>query len=402
MRKKTVVLGVTGGIAAYKAAALTSQLTQKGIDTWVILTESAARFVTPLTFQTLSKHHVFVDTFEERDPAVVSHIDLADKADLFVIAPATANIIGKMAQGIADDMLSTTVLATVAPVLICPAMNVHMYAHPAVQRNMNILKEWGYHFAEPGEGPLACGYTGKGRLAESESILTHIEYLLKKGNRKTDLKGKRVLVTAGPTREKVDPVRFFSNRSSGKMGFAIAEAARDRGAEVLLVTGPTSLPKPSGVITYPVESAEEMYHAVMEKIEEVDIVIKAAAVADYRPKEVHDQKIKKSEGQLIIELERTKDILFEIGKRKKHQFVVGFAAETKDVEYYAKDKMSRKNVDMIVANNVKLVGAGFEEDTNVVTIYVKNGQEISLPKMSKREVADAIFDQIMGLLEQRE
>jgi len=393
LQGKRIVLGVAGGIAAYKAAALTSKLTQAGAEVHVILTANALQFVQPATFQALSHQPVHVDTFAEPDPRVIAHIDLADRADLVLIAPATANLIGKMANGIADDMLTTTVLATKAPVWVAPAMNVNMYAHPAVQANMRRLAEYGYQFIEPGEGLLACGWIGKGRLAEPEEIVDVVTRYFSTPARQ-DLKGKRVLVTAGPTREKIDPVRYISNHSSGKMGYAIAEAARDRGAEVVLVSGPTALPRPVGVTLIPVESVQEMFDAVMQHLPQSDIVIKAAAVSDYRPRTVHTHKMKKKDGELTLELEKAPDILQTIGQRKTAQFVVGFAAETQDVLEHAKGKLERKNLDMVVANDVLQEGAGMGSDTNIVTLLTRDGEKLALEKLSKRQVADKILDAV--------
>lgn len=393
---KQIVLGVSGGIAAYKAAALTSKLTQAGARVHVVLTESAAKFVQPLTFQALSRGPVYADVFFEPDPQVISHIDLADRADLVLIAPATANVIGKMANGLADDMLTTTVLATKAPIMLAPAMNVNMYGHPAVAANMQKLASYGYRFIEPGEGLLACGWVGKGRLAEPEEILAAvIRFFAEQSDRKRDLQGKTVLVTAGPTREKIDPVRYITNHASGKMGYAIAEAAQQRGASVVLISGPTNLPVPTGVECIPVESVQEMYDAVMDALPKSDIVIKSAAVSDYRPKEVHAHKMKKGEGPLVLELDKAPDILKEVGQRKERQYVVGFAAETQEVLQHAKSKLERKNLDMIVANDVLQEGAGMGSDTNIVTLLTKEGEQVALEMLSKREVADKLIDAIL-------
>lgn len=398
---KNILLCVTGGIAVYKAAALTSKLVQAGASVKVILSESAAKFVTPLTFQALSRNEVYMDTFDEINPQVIAHIDLADWADLILVAPATANTIAKLAGGIADNMITTTILATTAKVWIAPAMNVHMYDHPAVKKNLSILAEYGYQFIEPGKGYLACGYVGKGRLEEPEKIVELVEhYFLTKG--RLPLKGQTVLITAGPTREKIDPVRFISNHSTGKMGYALAEEAVKQGARVILVSGPVQLPKPAGAEVVMVESAEDMYNAVLEFFYEADIVIKTAAVADYRPKVVYDHKVKKVEGDASIELERTKDILFELGKRKTTQILIGFAAETNNVAEYAQIKLEKKNADMIVANNVKVEGAGFGSDTNIVTMYKRDGTSIELPMMSKAAVAEKIIDEITSLLKDME
>lgn len=392
---------MTGGIAVYKAAALTSKLVQAGAKVKVILSESAAKFVTPLTFQALSRHEVYTDIFAEKNPQVIAHIDLADWADLILVAPATANTIGKLAGGIADNMITTTLLATTRPVWIAPAMNVHMYDHPAVKRNIAVLAEYGYQFIEPSEGYLACGYIGKGRLEEPDKIVTLIQdYFLKEDHQ--PLKGKTVLITAGPTREKIDPVRFISNHSTGKMGYSLAEAAKKQGAHVILVSGPVQLKEPYGVQMIKVESAEEMYNAVLSFYPDSDIVIKTAAVADYRPKRSYDHKVKKQTGDSVLELERTKDILLELGQRKKHQILVGFAAETDHVEEYARRKLTAKNADMIVANNLKAEGAGFGTDTNIVTLYKRDGTVTELPMMSKMAVADKILAEICSLIKDTE
>ncbi|WP_066175092.1 bifunctional phosphopantothenoylcysteine decarboxylase/phosphopantothenate--cysteine ligase CoaBC [Bacillus marinisedimentorum] len=395
MEGKNILLCVSGGIAVYKAAALASKLSQTGANVKVIMTDSARQFVSPLTFQSLSRNPVYTDTFDEKDAAVIAHIDLADWADLVIVAPATANVIGKLANGIADDMLSTTLLAVRAPVWLAPAMNVHMYAHPAVRENMDKLAERGHQFIEPGEGYLACGYTGKGRLEEPETIAGHAaEYFRKSGS----LKGKKLIVTAGPTVERVDPVRFFTNRSTGKMGFAIAEEAAEQGAEVVLVSGPVSLADPPGVHVVRVETAEEMFNAVMDHYERADIVVKAAAVADYRPVEIHGQKMKKSEGSLMLEMERTKDILKTLGSQKSGQVLVGFAAESERVEEYARKKLESKNLDIIVANNINEAGSGFGSDTNSVQIYKRDGSSRELPLLAKREVAKVILAEAVELI----
>ncbi|MGE1161843.1 bifunctional phosphopantothenoylcysteine decarboxylase/phosphopantothenate--cysteine ligase CoaBC [Peribacillus simplex] len=392
---KKVLLCVTGGIAVFKAAALTSKLTQEGAHVKVIMSESARKFVTPLTFQALSRNDVYTDTFDEKDSSVIAHIDLADWADIILVAPATANVIGKIANGIADDMITTTLLATVAPVWVAPAMNVHMYVHPAVQKNMETLRTFGYQFIEPGEGYLACGYVGKGRLEEPETIVAHLIHYF--GERKSQpqlLKGKKYLITAGPTREAIDPVRYVTNHSSGKMGYALAEQAIELGAEVTLITGPVNLTPPSKARVIPVESAADMYEAVFGQFDSSDVVIMTAAVADYKPKNYHAQKMKKQPGENVIEFERTKDILKELGENKTHQILVGFAAETNNVEEYARGKLVKKNADMIVANNVTVAGAGFGTDTNIVTIYDKNGSATELPKMSKADIAKSILAEV--------
>lgn len=398
LRGKTIVLGVTGGIACYKAAALCSKLTQAGADVRVIMTASATKFVAPLTFQTLSRHDVAIDTFDEKDASVVSHIHLADSADLVVIAPATANVLAKMAHGIGDDMLTTTLLATEAPILVAPAMNVHMYAHPAVTDNMRLLRDRGVLFVEPGEGQLACGYVGKGRLAEPEEIVQAIERLFGLGKR---LAGKHVLVTAGGTMERIDPVRYITNDSSGKMGYAIAETAKRMGARVTLVTGKASVPVPSGVEVVPVESTLDMMEAVLDRFPTTDIVIKAAAVADYRPAHPSDRKIKKKDETMTLEMVKNPDILQTLGERKTNQFVVGFAAETNDGEQYAMDKVKRKRSDLLVLNDVTMAGAGFGTDTNIVNIYDASGLVVALPQMSKLAVAERLLSLVADRLDAR-
>lgn len=392
MKGKRIVVGITGGIAAFKSASLVSQLAQRGADVRVIMTQSATQFITPLTFQTLSRNEVAVDLFEEKNPQVVSHIDLSDHADLFVIAPATANIIGKIAHGLGDDMLTTTLLATEAPVCFAPAMNVHMYQNPIVQQNFQRLQSFGYYFIEPGEGQLACGYVGKGRMAEPEEILQWIDNFFKT---RQCLTGKRLLVTAGPTVEPIDPVRYISNYSSGKMGYAIAEAAEKAGAEVTLVSGPVALSPPARVKCIQVKSAFEMRDVVMDHLDAMDIIIKAAAVADYRPRKKFEQKMKKKRDSLTIELEKNPDIAVEIGKRKRSdQFFVGFAAETENLEQYAREKLDRKGMDLIIANQVSLPGIGFNSDQNQVVVYDAEGEVLHLPKMKKEEVASRLISLI--------
>ncbi|MCR6095983.1 bifunctional phosphopantothenoylcysteine decarboxylase/phosphopantothenate--cysteine ligase CoaBC [Salipaludibacillus agaradhaerens] len=394
---KKILLCVSGGIAVFKAAALTSKLVQEGYEVKVAMTSSAQEFVTPLTFQALSRDHVYTDTFIEPDPAAIAHIDIADWADLVVVAPATANIIGKLANGIADDMLTTTLLAVTAPVMIAPAMNVHMYEHPAVKKNMRTLESFGYQFIEPDEGYLACGYTGKGRMAEPEDLLSMVNHhFIKKAN--LAWQGKNVVVTAGPTQEVIDPVRFFSNRSSGKMGYAIAEMAAARGAQVTLISGPVSLPMPHGVKRISVHNAAEMFSAVNDVFEHADVIIKAAAVADYKPKETFDQKVKKSTGDLMITMERTEDILKSLGERKSHQILVGFAAESENIEAYAKKKLDTKNLDVIAANSIVKEGSGFQGDTNELVLYFKNGREVSIPLTTKVAAANQLLDAIKPLL----
>ncbi|MGG1367154.1 bifunctional phosphopantothenoylcysteine decarboxylase/phosphopantothenate--cysteine ligase CoaBC [Priestia megaterium] len=400
MKGKRILLCVSGGIAVYKAAALTSKLVQAGAEVKVMMTASACEFVTPLTFQALSRNPVYTDTFDEKDPSVIAHIDLADWPDLILVAPATANMIGKIANGLADDMISTTLLAATAPVWIAPAMNVHMYDHPAVKKNMSTLSSFGYSFVEPGEGYLACGYVGKGRLEEPETIVSLIEsYFSQASHTQKILEGVNVLVTAGPTVERIDPVRFFTNRSTGKMGYALAEQAAKLGASVTLVTGPTNLEYPKGVQVVQIESAQQMLEAVMQRYHEADVVIKSAAVADYRPKHVFDQKMKKQPGEAVLELERTTDILRTLGERKEHQLLVGFAAETEQVDEYAQKKLASKNLDMIVANNVTTEGAGFGTDTNIVTLYKRSGESKELPILSKHDVATEVLKEVKEMLE---
>ncbi|MDT3425638.1 phosphopantothenoylcysteine decarboxylase/phosphopantothenate--cysteine ligase [Paenibacillus forsythiae] len=389
LKGKTILLGITGGIAAYKAAALCSKLVQKGAKVHVVMTASAKQFITELTLQSLSKQRVYSDTFQERDPSSISHIDLADSADLVLVAPATANIIAKMAHGIADDMLSTVLLAATGPVMVAPAMNVHMYQHPAVQNNLNILAGRGVQFIEPGEGLLACGYVGKGRMEEPETIVSCVAAYFAQDSKAESgkLAGKKVVITAGGTVERIDPVRYISNDSSGKMGFALARAAKEMGAEVTLVAARTDEQPPRDVNVVRVQSAEEMFDAVSAVWESCDILIKAAAVSDYRPKERADTKIKKTGDTMTLELVKTVDILETLGQRKRHQLLIGFAAETGNAEMYAKDKLVRKNLDLIVANDVGMPGAGFSVDTNIVSIYDRGGLVEELPLLSKDEVA---------------
>ncbi|WIF94580.1 bifunctional phosphopantothenoylcysteine decarboxylase/phosphopantothenate--cysteine ligase CoaBC [Caminicella sporogenes] len=401
LKNKNVVVGVTGGIAVYKAVDVVSRLKKLSANVNVIMTKSAAKFVAPLTFQSISQNYVVTDMFAEPKTWDIEHISLAQKADLFLIVPATANIIGKIANGIADDMLSTTVMATKAPVLIAPAMNTNMYNNPIVQRNIDILKRLGYKFIEPVSGRLACGDYGKGKLAEPQDIVNEIINLFKSDYSK-DLEGRKIIVTAGPTQEPIDPVRYITNHSTGKMGYAIAKAAKNRGAEVLLISGPTNLSAPDGVEIINVVTANEMYEAVLNNLKDADIVIKSAAVADYRPKNKSDVKIKKSDDDLNIELTRNPDILYEIGKIKGNRILVGFAAETNDVLNNALKKIKKKNLDLIVANDITQKGAGFKSETNIVTIIDKNGNYKSLKKMTKEEVADVILDKVVDMILKKE
>ncbi len=388
---KTVVLGVTGGIACYKAAALASMLKKQHADVQVLMTENATKFVTPITFEQLTGNRALVDTFDRNFVHSVEHIAVADRADMVLIAPATANVIAKLAHGLADDMLTTTVLACRCKKAVAPAMNTGMYENPVTQDNIETLKRYGWEIVEPAEGRLACGTSGKGRLPEPEDLLEVVLHTLA---HEKDLSGKRVLVTAGPTQGALDPVRFLSNHSSGRMGYAIANAAARRGAIVTLVSGPTALKKPAYVNTVDIVSAQDMFDAVMRYAEDADIVIKAAAVADYRPATVSDNKLKKSDDALSIPLERTKDILGTLGKNKREgQFLCGFSMETENMLENSRKKLDKKNLDMIAANNVKEAGAGFAVETNVLTLITKDG-ETALPLMSKDAAADALLDAI--------
>ena len=395
MKKPCVVLGVTGGIAVYKACELLRLLQKRGIDVFVVMTQNACRFVAPLTFETLSGHPVAVDTFDRPQTWEVEHIALAKRADLFLIAPATANIMGKMACGIADDMLSTTVMATRAPVLVAPAMNTGMWENAAVQQNVKTLRARGVEIVAPVSGHLACGDSGAGKLEDVAVIAERACELL---FAKKDMEGLRVMVTAGPSREALDPVRYISNRSSGKMGYAIAQAAQKRGAEVTLLSGPVAIEAPQGVKLVPFTTTQELLDRASELAPEQDLLIQAAAPADYRAKEVAPQKIKKQGGEpMTFTLVENPDVAATLGKAKRSgQVFVGFAAETNDVLAHAKDKLARKNLDMIVANDVTRPGAGFDVDTNIVTLITKDGQE-ALPMMSKVEVAQRILDRALAL-----
>ena len=391
--KKCVVVGVSGGVAVYKALDVISRLRKKDVEVHVIMTKSATEFVTPLSFQSLSQNMVITDMFAEPKAWEIQHISLAKKADLMLIVPATANIIGKVANGIADDMLSTTIMATKAPVVFCPAMNTNMYENPIVQRNISLLKELGYEFIEPASGRLACGDEGKGKLQDTEIIA---EETLRRLHSTKDLLGKKVVVTAGPTRVPIDPVRILTNRSSGKMGYSIAEEARDRGAEVVLISGPTSLRKPNGIKVIDIKTNEDMFNAIKNEFKDADIVIKSAAVADYKAKNYSNEKIKKTGDDLNLIFERDRDILKTLGDMKENQILVGFAAESSNLKENAKGKLERKNLDYIVANDISKSETGFASDENKVTIISKSGEEVSLEKMSKREVAKNIFDIIKG------
>lgn len=398
LKDKTVVIGVSGGIAVYKVCDVVSRLKKLNANVHIIMTKSATEFVTPLTFQSLSQNYVVNDMFEELKTWDVEHISLAKKADVFLIAPATANVIGKVANGICDDMLTTTVMATTGKVLIAPAMNTNMYKNPILQRNINILKELGYNFVNPESGRLACGDIGEGKLASPEIIVNTVIDLL--NNRDKDLQGKKIMITAGPTVESIDPVRYLTNRSTGKMGYAIAKMAADRGADVTLVSGPTNITPPANLKKLiKIQSAEEMYSAIIDNFDENQVIIKSAAVADYKPKTYSDKKIKKSNDDLVIELDRNKDIAYELGKIKKDKILVGFAAETNDLIENAKGKVNKKNLDFIVANDLTEEGAGFGTDTNIVKIIDKEGNISKYPQMKKDEVANVILDKVKSLLE---
>lgn len=396
-KPKTVVLGVTGGIACYKAVELVRLLVKAGHRVQVIMTRGALEFVTELTFQTLSGHPVATETFNLTQESEIGHINLADSADLFVIAPATANIIGKIANGIADDLLTTVIMATQAPVVIAPAMNIHMYENPILQENLRKLGRVGYHILEPAEGFLACGYEGKGRLPDPEKIADEVERLLGK----KDLVGERLLITAGPNREPLDPVRYLSNRSSGKMGYALARAAARRGAEVVLVSGPTALDCPAGVRLIPVITAADMRDAMVKEFATATAVVMAAAVADYRPVVTADRKIKRGKGPIELRLEPNPDIVKELSQNKDGKVMIGFAAETEDLTANAARKLREKNLDMIIANNVAEAGSGFDGDTNIATILDRTGVSQSLPLMSKDELADRIYDHYLALKNRR-
>ncbi len=395
---KRILLGVTGSIAAYKAVELTRELVKRGAEVQVVMTEAATRFVAPLTFETLSRQPVLLDMFSLAYGSHIGHIEATARADLFVIAPATAHTIAKLAHGLADDFLSNIYLASRCPVMLAPAMDSDMYQHVAVQENLARLRDRGVHIAGPASGELASGLTGPGRLVEPPEIVEAIEKLLAPTQ---DLAGEVVLVTAGPTREPLDPVRYLSNRSSGKMGYAIAEAAAARGARVILVSGPTALTPPPGVDVIHVETAQQMYDAVLAKLHAATVVIKAAAVADYRPKQVAGRKLKKDEAVPEVRLEPTPDILAEVGKRKERRILVGFAAETEDLVANARKKLQRKNLDLMVANDVSQPGAGFDSDTNAVKILDAQGGVEEIPLQSKRSVADRVLDRVVGLLKQR-
>ena len=398
LKGKTVILGVTGSIAAYKAANLASMMKKLGCNVHVIMTKNATNFIHPITFETLTQNKCLIDTFDRNFEFSVEHVSLAKQADLVIIAPATANVIGKIAGGIADDMLTTTVMACTCPKLIAPAMNTRMFRNPIVQENIAKLGKHGYVVIQPEVGMLACRDVGEGKLPSEDLLL---DYILREIAREKDMKGMKVLVTAGPTVEAVDPVRYITNHSTGKMGYALARACMLRGAQVTLITGPTTIPKPRFVETVPITSAKEMFDAVVERFKEQDLIIKAAAVADYRPKQTAQDKIKKQGEHMALELERTDDILQYLGDHKKAgQFLCGFSMETKDMLENSRKKLKKKNLDMIVANNLKVKGAGFGTDTNVITMLTER-EEVSLPLLTKEEAANRILDQILSMKESR-
>ena len=391
---KTVLLGVTGSIAAYKIAYLASALKKRRADVHVLMTKNATNFINPITFETLTGNKCLVDTFDRNFQFQVEHVSIAKKADVVMIAPASANVIGKLAHGIADDMLTTTIMACKCKKFISPAMNTNMFENPVVQDNLKILENYGYEVIAPASGYLACGDTGAGKMPEPETLLAYIE---REAACEKDLKGKKILVTAGPTQESIDPVRYITNHSSGKMGYAIAKAAMLRGADVTLVSGRTAIEPPMFVKVVPVVTAKDMYEAVTSVSDEQDIIIKAAAVADYRPAKVSDEKVKKSDGQMSIELERTDDIPKFLGEHKRDgQFLCGFSMETQNVIGNSRAKLTKKNLDMVAANNVKVEGAGFQGDTNVLTLITQD-EEVSLPLMSKEDAALKILDKILTL-----
>lgn len=392
LKGKTVLLGVSGSIAAYKIASLASALVKQHATVHVLMTENAVNFINPITFESLTGNKCLVDTFDRNFQFQVEHVAIASAADVVMVAPASADVIGKIAHGIADDMLTTTVMACKCPRILAPAMNTNMFENPVVQDNLKILKNYGWEIVQPAVGYLACGATGAGKMAEPEVLL---EYINREIAREKDLTGKKILVTAGPTQESIDPVRYVTNHSSGKMGYALAKVCMQRGAQVTLVTGPTHIAKPMFVDIVEVTTAREMFEAVTSRAEEQDMIIKAAAVADYRPKEVKTEKVKKSSSELCLEMEKTDDILKYLGEHKKPgQFLCGFSMETENMAENSRRKLEKKNLDLVVANNLKVEGAGFSGDTNVVTLISKD-EEVSLPRMSKEETANCILNAIM-------
>lgn len=402
LSNKTIVVGVTGGIAAYKACDVVSKLKKLNANIHVVMTESACEFVNPMTFQTLSNNFVINDMFKEPKTWEVEHIELAKKADAFLIVPATANFIGKLASGIADDMLTTTVMATRAQVIVAPAMNTNMYTNKIVQDNIHKLSDLGYMFIEPASGRLACGDIGPGKLADVDDIIKHVVTFFEEKSTDKDLVGRKIMISAGPTIEAIDPVRYITNRSSGKMGYAIAKRAVDRGAQVTLVSGKTDLDIPKGLAKFiAIESADDLYKNLVSEFDSNEVVIQSAAVADYKPKSYSDKKIKKKDSDLCIELSRNKDIAHELGKIKGDKVLVGFAAETNDVLENAAKKVKKKNLDFIVANDLTKQGAGFATETNIVKIIDADGRINEYPKLLKSEVGDKILDKVRDILENK-
>lgn len=398
LKGKTILLGVTGSIAAYKIAILASSLKKLGADVHVLMTENATNFINPITFESLTGNKCLVDTFDRNFQFQVEHVSIAKRADAVMIAPASANVIGKIAHGIADDMLTTTVMACKCHVMISPAMNTNMYTNPIVQDNIKTLRKYGYEIIEPASGYLACGDTGAGKMPEPETLLS---YIIRECAMEKDMKGLKVLVTAGPTQEAIDPVRYITNHSSGKMGYALAKMAMLRGADVTLVSGQVAIAPPPFVKVVSIKSAKEMFDAVISVSDKQDVIIKAAAVADYRPKEISDEKMKKKDDQMSIELERTDDILKYLGEHKvPGQFLCGFSMETQNMISNSRVKLVKKNLDMIAANNLKVAGAGFKGDTNVITLITQD-EEVSLDLMSKEEAAGKILDKILLLREEK-
>ncbi len=398
LKGKTIVLGVTGGIAAYKTATLASRLKQQHADVHVVMTQNATQFITPLTFETLTNNRVSVDTFDRNFKYDVAHISLAKAADLICVAPATADFMAKAAHGIADDMLTTVILAATCPKLVAPAMNTAMYENPITQDNMEMLRKYGFELIEPAEGHLACGDAGKGKMPEAETLLEEILYRLAE---EKDLAGKKVTVTAGPTQEDIDPVRYITNHSTGKMGYALAKAAAYRGADVTLITGPTAIPTPTHVKIIPIKSAEDMCQAVLQETPDSDFLFKAAAVADYTPVETFDHKVKKKDSDMHIALKRTNDILLEVSKiRKQNQIICGFSMETENLVENSRGKLERKGLDMIAANSLRTSGAGFGTDTNVITLITKEGAE-ELPLQSKYDAANQLLNRALAMYESR-
>lgn len=392
-----ILLCVTGGIASYKAIDLTSKLRQRGHEVIVLMTDSAKQFVTPLSFQALSRNDVHSDIFFENDPSMIKHIGLGDWADINIIAPATAHTIGKIAHGLSDNMVTATIIASTKPTFIAPAMNSDMYLHPAVQKNLETLKSYGYHLLEPGAGFLACGYVAVGRMMEPLDIINQVENYEIASTYNADYKGKNILITAGPTIETIDAVRYLTNKSTGRMGYSIAEAAASRGANVTLISGPTQIEPPKNVTVIPVTSAEDMFNAVKSHMEHQHIIIKSAAVADYTPVHTQTGKMKKQDSDLTLQLKRTTDILNYLGEHKTNQILVGFAAETEQVAHYAKGKLKKKNADVIIANNVGDTTIGFKSDNNEVEMFFKDGHSVKIEKMTKKLLAHRLLTELKSI-----